>query len=134
MSSRDKSRKKIVEEFFRFVIQGKPKDALGYFSLGCLQHNPYVRGGMEELLESMASVQQEEGPKYPDSDFSLRHILSDGDMVCVHTELLSSKSNPGLGGLRQVHLFRFDDSNKIVEYWDITQMVEPEMPNAAGAF
>jgi predicted SnoaL-like aldol condensation-catalyzing enzyme len=89
---------------------------------------------MEVLLDSMASVQQEEGPKYPDSDFSIKHMLADGDMVAVHTELLSSKSDPGQGGLRQVHLFRFDEKNKIVEYWDITQMLQPDMPNAKGAF
>jgi predicted SnoaL-like aldol condensation-catalyzing enzyme len=28
---------------------------------------------------------------------------------------------------------RFED-DKIVEYWDITQQVLPDMPNAAGAF
>ena len=55
-------------------------------------------------------------------------------MVAAHTELLSSKSNPGEGGLRQVHLFRFGPDDKIVEYWDVTQMVRPDMPNPANAF
>jgi len=35
--------------------------------------------------------------------------------------------------LRQVHLFRFE-GDKIVEYWDITQQVLLDMPNASGAF
>ncbi|MDG7008526.1 MAG: hypothetical protein JRN06_09845 [Nitrososphaerota archaeon] len=55
-------------------------------------------------------------------------------MVAVHTELLGSGSNPGAGGLRQVHLFRFGRGDKIVEYWDITQMVMPDMPNAENTF
>lgn len=42
--------------------------------------------------------------------------MADEDMVAVHTELLDSKSRPGLGGLRQVHLFRFE-GDKIAEYW-----------------
>ena len=44
-----------------------------------------------------------------------------------------SSSNPSNGGLRQVHLFRFS-GDKIVEYWDITQQVPENAPNAAGAF
>jgi predicted SnoaL-like aldol condensation-catalyzing enzyme len=127
-------RKKIVNEFFRLIAEGKPEDGLRFFSPDCKQHNPYLSGGMEVLLDSMASVQQEEGPKYPDAEFSVKSVLADGDMVAVHTELLSSKSDPAKGGLRQVHLFRFNENNKIAEYWDITQVIQSEMPNAKGAF
>jgi predicted SnoaL-like aldol condensation-catalyzing enzyme len=67
------------------------------------------------------------------ADFKLvvRQVLADGDLVAVHTQLASS--NPSEGGLRQVHLFRFS-KDKIVEYWDITQFVPENVPNAAGAF
>jgi predicted SnoaL-like aldol condensation-catalyzing enzyme len=71
---------------------------------------------------------------FPDPSFRIKKVLVDKDMVAVHTELLSSKIKPGEGGLRQVHLFRFGRGNKIVEYWDISQFVRPDMPNAAGAF
>ncbi len=71
--------------------------------------------------------------KSPEPTLSVKHVLVDGDFVAAHTELLNSKSKPSEGGLRQVHLFRFED-DKIVEYWDITQQVLPTMPNAAGAF
>jgi predicted SnoaL-like aldol condensation-catalyzing enzyme len=125
--------KKIVSEFFRLVAEGKPKEGLRFFAPDCRQHNPYVRGGMAALLDSMASVQDKEGPN-PDTSFSIKHVLSDQDLVVVHTELLSSKSDPGQGGLRQAHIFRFGNANKIVEYWDLTQMVQPDMPNAANAF
>jgi predicted SnoaL-like aldol condensation-catalyzing enzyme len=54
-------------------------------------------------------------------------------MVAAHTEMLVNKSKPGEGGLRQVHLFRFE-GDKIAEYWDVTQMIFASMPNAAGAF
>jgi len=54
-------------------------------------------------------TQNEEG------EFTVKHVLADGDLVAAHTELLSSKSKPFKGGLRQVHLFRFE-GDKIVEY------------------
>jgi predicted SnoaL-like aldol condensation-catalyzing enzyme len=53
--------------------------------------------------------------------------------VAAYTELLNNKSTPAEGGLRQVHLFRFSD-DKIMEYWDVSQYVAPNMPNVAGAF
>ena len=127
-------RKKIVREFFELVMQGRQKEGLRFFAANCRQHNPYFRGGMDALFKAMASVQQKEAPKYPDSHFAVKRVLADGDFVAAHTELLSSKSKPGEGGLRQVHLFRFNKSDKIVEYWDITQHVEPDLPNTANAF
>jgi predicted SnoaL-like aldol condensation-catalyzing enzyme len=66
-------------------------------------------------------------------EFSVKHVLADGNFVAVHTEFLNSKSKPSEGGLRQVHLLRFENK-KIVEYWDITQQILPNMPNVNGAF
>jgi predicted SnoaL-like aldol condensation-catalyzing enzyme len=127
-------RKKIVEEFFRLVAEGKSKEGLRFFAPDCKQHNPYVKVGMDALLEAMGAVQKDEGPKHPDADFGVKHVLADSDMVAVHTNLISTRSRPSEGGLRQIHLFRFGKDNKIVEYWDITQTIESTMPNAAGAF
>ena len=55
-------------------------------------------------------------------EFSVKNVLSGRDMVAAHTEMLFNKSKPNEGGLRQVHLFRFK-GDKIVEYWDITQVI-----------
>jgi len=126
-------RKKIIRDFFQLVMQGRQKESLHFFTPNCVQHNPYVRGGMEALFDSMAAVQREP-PKYPDAHFAIGRILADGNLVAAYTVLLASKSKPAEGGLRQVHLFRFDSRNRIAEYWDISQMVQPNMPNVTGAF
>jgi uncharacterized protein YndB with AHSA1/START domain/predicted SnoaL-like aldol condensation-catalyzing enzyme len=125
--------KAIVVEFFELIAQGKPRDSLDFFSQDSRQHNPYTRGGMGELLDAIAAVQKEE-PSYPDQSFVVKKIFAEGDMVAAHTEVLNSKSDLAKGGLRQVHLFRFGKDEKIVEYWDLTQAIVPDMPNAANAF
>ena len=132
----DKARKDVAVEFLRLVGSGKPKDGLRFFALECKTHNPYFAGGMDELTDAMIAVQKQgsEGiMKGLKADFRLtiRQVLADGEMVAVVTQISSSK--PSEGGLRQVHLFRFS-GDKIVEYWDITQMVPENAPNAAGAF
>jgi predicted SnoaL-like aldol condensation-catalyzing enzyme len=91
---------------------------------------------MDELTDAMIAVQKEgaEGIlKGSKADFELiiRQVLADNDLVAVHTQI--SSSTPSEGGLRQVHLFRFR-GDKIVEYWDISQLVPENAPNAAGAF
>lgn len=126
-------RKKIVAEFFQLVGEGRMKEAQHFFTPTCEQHNPFIRGGMESLLEGMGSAVKEMGSKYPEADFNMVSIMADGDDVAAHTQLLNSRAKPQQGGLRQAHLFRFE-GNKIVEYWDITQQITPDMPNAGGAF
>ena len=132
----NKTRKKIAVEFLSLVGSGRPKDRLRFFTPDCKTHNPYVVGGMNELIDAMIAVQKQgsegiiEGSK-ADFKLDIKQVLADGDLVAVHTTISSSK--PSGGGLRQVHLFRFS-GDKIVEYWDITQMVPENALNAAGAF
>ena len=123
-------------EFLSLIGAGKPKDGLLFFDPECKTHNPYTKGGMEELTDAMIAVQKQAANgiiKGSRADFKLviRQVLADGDVVAVHTQISSSK--PGDGGLRQVHLFRFS-GDKIVEYWDVTQMIPENAPNADGAF
>jgi predicted SnoaL-like aldol condensation-catalyzing enzyme len=126
--------KEIVADFFRLIWEGRPKNGLRFFSSSCVQHNPYVHGGMEALLDSMATVQKEQSSQFSQPSILLRHVLEQGDIVMAHTQILFSKTDPNKGGLRQVHIFRFGNDNKVAEYWDITQVIQPDMPHAANAF
>lgn len=130
-SALSEKRRKAVLEFFSFIAEGKFKEGLHLFSPNCKTHNPYVAGDMDKLTDAM--IQARKAMTVPQSNFSVKRIIVDEDFVAVHTELLEEKSQPSRGGLRQVHLFRFE-GDRIVEYWDISQMVTPDMPNAAGAF
>jgi len=112
---------------------GRFKEGLRFFARDCKTHNPFVAGGMDALTEAIIAASKNITVQSSQPEFGIMHVIVDGDFVAVHTQLLNSKSNPTEGGLRQVHLFRFE-GNKIVEYWDITQQILPSMPNARGAF
>jgi predicted SnoaL-like aldol condensation-catalyzing enzyme len=109
------------------------KEGLRFFAPDCKTHNPFVVGGMGTLTDAMIAASKNITAQSSQPEFVIKHLLADGDLVAVHTQLLNHKLNPGEGGLRQVHLFRFE-ADKIVEYWDITQQILPSMPNASGAF
>jgi predicted SnoaL-like aldol condensation-catalyzing enzyme len=126
-------RRKIAVEYFKLVSEGKFREGLRFFAPDCRTHNPYVAGSMESLTDAMVAASKDPSMQGKDVGFAVKHVLVDGDFVAVHTELLNSKSRLSDGGLRQVHLFRFE-GDKIVEYWDITQQILRDMPNAKGAF
>lgn len=130
---REIDRKNIVIEYFKLVGSGKFKEGLRFFASDCKTHNPYIRGGMDALTNAMMAASKDMTSQHSEIEFAVKHVLADGELVAVHTQLLNSKSKPSEGGLRQVHLFRFED-DKIVEYWDITQQVLANMSNASGAF
>jgi predicted SnoaL-like aldol condensation-catalyzing enzyme len=125
--------KNIAIEYFELVSAGNFKEGLHFFSADCKTHNPFVSGSIENLVDAMIAASKDLGEQNKEPKFAVKHILADGNLVAVHTEFLNSKSEPSEGGLRQVHLFRFE-GDKIVEYWDITQQVLSDMPNARGAF
>lgn len=127
------ARKDVVTGFFHLIGEGRPKDGLKYFTADCVQHNPYVKGGMGALFDSMVAAMKSMPRQYSDPELKVRYVVADGDVVAAYTQLLASRSDPSKGGLRQVHLFRFS-GDKVSEYWDVTQSITPEMGNAEGAF
>ncbi len=132
----NKMHKEAAVTFLSLIAAGKPKDGLVFFAPDCITHNPYTVGDMNALTDAMIAVQKQGSGgivKGSTADFKLaiKNVLADGDMVAVYTTLASS--NPSAGGLRQVHLFRFKN-DKVVEYWDITQVVPENAPNATRAF
>jgi len=133
MRQKETDRKNIVIEYFKLVGSGKFKEGLRFFAPDCKTHNPFISGGMDVLTDAMMAASKDMTAQNSEIEFAVKHVLVDGDLVAVHTQLLNSKSKPSEGGLRQVHLFRFE-GDKIVEYWDITQQVLANMPNASGAF
>ncbi len=125
--------REIAEEFFDLVGSRRFNESLRLFADDCKTHNPYILGGIKELIDAMAKAGSEGYARHPEAELSVGHIVSEGDLVAAYTQILNSRANPSAGGLRQVHLFRFG-GDKIVEYWDTTQVITPDMPNAGGAF
>jgi predicted SnoaL-like aldol condensation-catalyzing enzyme len=125
--------KEAALEFMKLIKLGQFKDGLRLFSPDCKTHNPYTAGSISALIDAMVAANAAGKAQTPNAIFSVEHSLADGDMVCVHTKLFFNGAKASDGGLRQAHLFRFENG-KIAEYWDITQLVTPDMPNAGGAF
>jgi predicted SnoaL-like aldol condensation-catalyzing enzyme len=125
-AAQEKKEKEIALSFFRLIAPPEgPMAALRIFDPKCRHHNPYCAPGMKALLSEMAKVQQDmkANDMPPDPIFEIKHVIVDGNMVAIHTTLQSKSKRTK--GFRQIHMFRFR-GDKVVEYWDVTQMAPKE--------
>ncbi len=108
MERKEIEHRNITIEFMDLIGSGRFKEGLRFCAPDCRTHNPYTTGGMGDLTDAMDAAKKEMSSRYPNAEFAIKHVLADGDMVAVHTQILSYRDKPGEGGLRQVHLFRFE--------------------------
>jgi hypothetical protein len=94
----------IAREFFEFVKIGRLNNITRFFASYCKTHNPYVLGSMNILINTMELANKSFAPMDPRAEFVVKHILNDGDLVPVHTQLVSDCSNLSKGGLSQTQL------------------------------
>src|SRR3954462_6416938 len=103
--------KRSAQDFLQLVIGNKVDEAYEkYVDMNGKHHNAFYPGDMPTLRDAM----KENGTQFPNKQFIIKNVLSDGDLVAVHSHLILKHGDLGMVA---VHLFRFKD-NKIVEMWD----------------
>lgn len=121
------SHKQAAVQFLQLVVSGRIDEAYEmYVDMQGKHHNPFFPAGFPELRKAMV----ENHVRFPNKQLTIKNVLSDGNLVAVHSHILPL---PDGAGISAVHLFRFQD-NRIVEMWDISQPVPADSPNKDGAF
>jgi len=80
-----------------------------------IQHNPLAPDGPDALKYFVATTRQQ----FPQVAFEPRRVISDGDLVLLHSRNVLV---PGTPGVAAFDIFRFQDG-KIAEHWDVLQEV-----------
>ena len=122
--AKDENRKKVAVEFLRLAASGKADEGKHFFARECKHHNPFFPADMNALLSAMVDAAK----SFSDGRLVIKSVMADGDLVAVHA---AYENGAGKLGMVQVHLFRFS-GEKIVEYWDVTQMAPENSPNVNG--
>ncbi len=89
-----------------------------------IQHNPTIADGREAAILSL-----HDKFAHPDARFEIKKILVDGDLAVVHVRAFP------MGGKEAAvaDFFRLENG-KIVEHWDVLQLVPEGSVNSNGMF
>lgn len=117
-----------VIAFYEMMFNAcQPADAIAQFAgAQYIQHNPHVADGKDGFIayfEEMAKA-------YPGKRVEVKRAIADGQHVVLHCHQTWPEGLEYAG----IDIFRLDDQGKIVEHWDVLQVLPQSSANENGMF
>lgn len=107
--------------------QCQPRAAIeAYVGDAYIQHNPHVADGKEAFIAYFERMARD----YPGKKTIFKRAIAEDNMVVLHCHQLW----PGTDDYAGIDIFRFDENGKIVEHWDVLQVITDGSANDNGLF
>jgi len=123
-----KTDKANVIAFYEMMFNDcKPAQAIAnYAGEVYIQHNPHVGDGKDAFIAYFEKMAEE----YPGKRVVVKHAIAEGQFVVLHCHQIWPEGLEYAG----IDIFRLDDEGKVVEHWDVLQVMPDHSANENGMF
>lgn len=127
VSNLERNKQNVLAFYDLMFNKKKPDEAIAnYVGKTYIQHNPHVKDGKKGFVEYFKKMAKE----YPSKKVTFKKVIAENNFVVLHC----FQEWPGNNNYAGIDIFRLSDNGKILEHWDVLQVIPSDSNNGNSMF